>query len=188
MDGDSTTANKFTTVIMSTVIACVGVIDVDISEKMLCFRADGVNTFQGLETGVTIQIKEKFAPFATGVHCCAHCLNLATQFLSSLTVMHAVEEVFCSTHTYFTHSLKKVAEFKALSQQLESKGLKLLKNVKTQWISCPSSMRRLLAKYKGVQTMMHKDKNDKKWRRKARVSTPFLLYSFVHFHFCILRI
>ena len=68
------------------------VTDDEIAGKLFCFGADGVSTFQGLKSGVTTQIKDKFAPFSTGVHCCAHRLNLAAQSLSSLTVMHTIEE------------------------------------------------------------------------------------------------
>lgn len=173
LDPDGATANKLTTVIMGALSSGGGVTDSDISQKLLCFGADGVSSFQGLKTGVTSQIKEKYFPFATGVHCCAHRLNLAAQSLSQLTVMHAVEEVLRSTHTYFAHSPKKAAEFRSLAQQLESKGLKLLKNVKTRWMSCLAPIRRLLAEYKGVIAMMLADKNDRKWGQRARVSASF---------------
>ena len=149
------------------------------------FGTDGVSSFQGLKNGVTTQIKEKYAPFATGIHCCAHHLNLAAQSLSSLPIMHAIEEVLQLTHNYFAHSPKKAAEFRALSQQLESKGLKLLKNVKTRWMSCLGPIRRLLVEYKGVLAMMHADKNDKRWGQRAWVSSypNFFNWRVVGFHY-----
>ena len=177
IDSSGTTANNLTNLIMSALSVGDGIADADIAQKLLCFGADGVSSFQGVKTGVTTQIKEKYAPFATGVHCCAHRLNLAAQSLSSPTVMHAVEDLLRLTHKYFAHSPKKAAEFKALSQQLESKGLKLLKNVKTRWISCLPPMRRLLAEYKGVIAMMHADKNDKQWGKKAQVSLSSFMFS-----------
>lgn len=132
MESDGATTNNLTAVIMETLRVGGGVADSEIAEKLLCFGADGVSSFQGVKSGVTAQIKGKFAPFATGVHCCAHRLNLSAQSLSSMTVMHAVEEVLRTTHSYFAHSPKKAAEFRALAQQLQSKGLKMLKNVKTR--------------------------------------------------------
>ena len=177
IDSSGTTANNLMNLIVSTLSARGGA-DTDSAQKLLCFGADEVSSFQGVKTGVTTQIKEKYAPFATGVHCCAHRLNLAAQSLSSLTMMHAVEELLRLTHKYFAHSPKKAVEFKALSQQLESKGLKLLKNVKTRWISCLAPMHRLLAEYKGVIAMMHADKNDKQWSKKARVSLSSFMFSF----------
>ena len=76
--------------------------------------------------------------------------------------MHAVEEVLRTTHAYFAHSPKKAMEFIALSQQLESNGLKLLKNIKNRWMSCLGPIHRLLAEYRGVIAMMLADKNDRK--------------------------
>ena len=107
MDSDGATANKLTSVIMAALIARGGVSDAEIAGKLLCFGADDVSTFQGLKSGVTAQIKKKSAPFASGVHYCTHRLNLAAQSLSSLTVMHAVEEVLRTTHAYFAHYPKK---------------------------------------------------------------------------------
>jgi len=146
MEFNDATANKLTQVITTVISTGRGIIDLEIAEKLLCFDTNKVTTFQSLKTGVTAQIKEKYAPFATSIHYCAHWLNLAVQSLSSMTVMHSIEEVLCMNHSYFAHSPKKVVEFKALAQQLESKGLKLLKNVKTRWISCLGPIHRLLRK------------------------------------------
>ena len=163
LESDGATSNNLTTVIMDALSMGGGVSDAEIAERLLYFGVDGVSSFQGLKTGVTVQIKSKYAPFVIGVHCCAHRLNLAAQSLSSNTVMHSVEEVLRTTHKYFAYSPKKAAEFKALAQQLESKGLKMLKNVKTRWMSCLPPIRRLLAEYKGVIAMMVADKNDSQW-------------------------
>ena len=181
LESDGATSNNLTTVIRDALSVGGGVSDTEIAERLLCFGADVVSSFQGLKTWVMVQIKGKYAPFATGVHSCAHHLNLAAQSLSSNTVMHSVEEVLHTTHKYFPHSPKKAAEFKALAQQLESKGLKMLKNVKTRWMSCLPPIWRLLAEYR-VIAMMVVDKNDSQWGRKARVrlntfSCLFLLFT-----------
>ena len=39
----------------------------EIACKLVCFGADGVNTFQGHKSGVTTQIHEKYAPFSIGI-------------------------------------------------------------------------------------------------------------------------
>ena len=62
---------------------------------------------------------------------------------------------------------------------METKGLKLLKNVKTRWISCIAPLRRLISEFKSVMVKMHIDKEDKKSRKQAVVS--FLTHSF---HVC----
>jgi hypothetical protein len=140
---------------------------------LLCFGADGASTFQGHKTGVVKQISEKYAPFVLGVHCCAHKLNLCAKSLSSLRVLHAIEDVLQASHSYFAHSSKKVAEFRTLAQLMETKGLKLLKNVKTHWISYIAPLRRLISEYKSIMAKMYVDRNDKKSGNRAQVISPF---------------
>ncbi len=47
--------------------------------------------FLGGETCVTKQIKDAWAPFSMRVHCVAHWINLAVQFLSNLTLFTWLE-------------------------------------------------------------------------------------------------
>jgi hypothetical protein len=39
---------------------------------MITFGANGVNVFQGLKFGITIQIRESWALFNLGMHCVSH--------------------------------------------------------------------------------------------------------------------
>ena len=55
---------------------------------------------------------------------------------------------------------------------METKGLKLLKNMCTQWCSLIGPLRRILAEYPALLAKMFEDKDDKKWGMKATVSTP----------------
>jgi hypothetical protein len=48
----------------------------DIANKVVCFGANGVIIFQGLEIGVTIQLVNKHCPFVVGIHSMAHWCNL----------------------------------------------------------------------------------------------------------------
>jgi hypothetical protein len=50
---------------------------------------------------------------------------------------------------------------------METKGLKLLKNVKTRWISCIAPLRRLISEFESVMAKMHADKDDKKSGKKT---------------------
>jgi hypothetical protein len=52
-----------------------------IVQKVICFKVDGVNVFQGTKNGVTKQIHDTYALHSIGVHCMAHCINLAIQTL-----------------------------------------------------------------------------------------------------------
>jgi hypothetical protein len=105
------------------------------------------------------------------MHCCAHHLQLAAKSLNKLDLMSAIQDLLQHSHSYFSCSPKKVSEFHTLAVLLQSKGLKLLKNVQTRWISCHSPLRRLLEEWKLVMAKMHNDCEDKKTRMKAKVSS-----------------
>jgi hypothetical protein len=179
MESNGATTNNLTETLMGALSVNCGLEAANIASKLIFFGADGASTFQGSKNGVVKQIKDKHASFVVGVHCCTHKLNLCTRSLSSLTVMHAIENVLQATHSYFAHSPKKVIEFRTLAQLMETKGLKLLKNVKTRWISYISPLRRLINEFKTVLAKMHADKDDKKSGKKATVT--LLIHTF---HFC----
>ena len=106
-----------------------------LAKTLLCIGANGVSTFQGPKTGVTLQIQSKYTPFALGVHCMTHRCSLAFKTLSQLDVMSRIEGLLKSSHAYFKHSPKKHLEFVKLAKLMETMGLKLLKNMKTRWVS-----------------------------------------------------
>ena len=115
-----------------------------LAKTLLCFRADGVSTFQGPKTGVTLQIQSKYAPFPLRVHCMAHRCNLAFKTMSQHDIMSRIEGLLKSSHAYFKHSPKRHLEFIKLAEVMETKGLKLLKNVKTRWVSLIEPLRHII--------------------------------------------
>jgi len=128
-----------------------------LSRRLLCFGADGVSTFQGTRSGVTVQIKGRFAPFCLGVHCMAHKCNLAAKTLSALPIFTIIEQLIQKVHSYFSKSPKRLSEYQKLTQVMETKGLKPLLQVTTRWVSLLEPLRRLLADYR---TLMAKMKTD----------------------------
>jgi hypothetical protein len=160
MEPDGATADSLTKLLVGALTVQGDLTVEEVASKLLCFGADGVATFQGTRNGVSKQIKQSYAPFMIGIHCFAHRLQLCAKSLSLL--LHS--------HSYFAHSPKRAVEFQALAQLMETKGLKLLKNVKTRWISCHKPLRRLLGEYKSVMAKMWADKEDKKSGKKAKVS------------------
>jgi hypothetical protein len=145
-----------------------------IAKKFLCFSADVVSAFQGKKKGVTVQIQEKFAPYATGVHCHAHKINLAVKTLSNLPVFHAIEDLMRVSYAYFSHSPKKYNKYKAFASSINTKGLKLLKNVTTRWLSLLEPMRRLMSEFRTVLGKMYLDYRNV----KELVMFSFLLPAF----------
>jgi hypothetical protein len=65
----------------------------EIAYKLVCFGVDGVSTFQGHKSGVTTQIREKYAPFTLGIHYFSHKMNLAIQTMSKYPMVACIESL-----------------------------------------------------------------------------------------------
>lgn len=173
------------------IVKCIesgGGLDLDsIASKLLCFGADGVSAFQGAHTGVVRQLKHKFAPFLTGQHCCAHKTNLALRALSTLPLLASIEVMLRKTHAYFKHSPKRHLEFVHLAEVMETKALKLLKQVATRWVSLLEPMRRLLTQYHVVLAKMADDVDDNKDARVRFFSIYFLVNCFKCYFFLAIK-
>jgi len=87
----------------------------------------------------------------------AHRTNLAITTLSSLKLVSKVENLLAWMYNYFAHCPNRHLEFCKLVKILESKGNKLLKNIKTQWISMLLACKRIFAKYKLLMVKMVED-------------------------------
>lgn len=59
----------------------------------------------------------------------AHKCNLIIRTLSSLTCVAKIEDLFVSIYTYYNQSPKKHLEHTKLAKVIESKDLKILKNI-----------------------------------------------------------
>jgi len=159
-----------------------GGLDVEsIANKLISFGADGASTLQDSRSGVTLQIKEKHAPFLIGVHCVAHRCNLAFKALSDLQIFGDIEKLLSVTHAYFGKSPKRYSEFKQLVELTKTKGLKMLRNVQTRWVSLIEPLRRLLSEYKTLIYKMIVDLND---NVKAEVSYHFTFALFFRLLIC----
>ncbi len=90
---DGVGANNLTIAIMEALHNSGGLSSTIVAEKLLCFGADGVNTFQGIKIGVTKQINTNYAPFSIGVHCMVHRCNLAFKTLSTLGIISNIEDL-----------------------------------------------------------------------------------------------
>ncbi len=124
------TIDKFTKVIVGSVLQYGGLLEFDLASKFINFGANGVLIFQGVKSGVTTQLKEKFAPYMLKVHCVAHQTNLVVQKLLKLLLVFKIEAMLQSIYTYYFLSPKKYLNRCKLGKFLEQKALKILHNVK----------------------------------------------------------
>jgi hypothetical protein len=77
------------------------------------------------------EFKENVALFLNGDHCFVHKTNLAMIPLFDLELVHRLEVVLQNLYTFFVHKPKKFLEFQELADLINTKGNKLLQNVKT---------------------------------------------------------
>ena len=87
----------------------------------------------------------------------AHRTNLAMQTLSNLSLVAKVETLCERLYNYFRVSPKRHLEFTKLVDVVETGGLKLLRNVKTQWISVLEPLKRIMLEYKTLIVKMAED-------------------------------
>ena len=129
---DGYTSDSFLAVIIG-ILTHHGKIKADeIAAKLICFGADGVSSFQNCRNGVSKQLLENWSPYVFQVHYCGHRFNLVVKTLNDLEIVSDMEDLVKVVHAYFVHSFKKYSEFHSLALLMESKGLKLLKNVCTR--------------------------------------------------------
>jgi hypothetical protein len=78
----------------------------------------------------------------------AHKLNLAVESLSDLPMVEGIEDMLAHLYTYFFKSPQKHLEFLKLAEVMETKGLKILRNIKIRWISMLALAVRVMNEYK----------------------------------------
>jgi len=91
--------------IMATLMKCGRLTKEEVAKKLLCFWCKWDFCFLRGETCVRKQMKDDWAPFSMGVHCVAHWINLAVQFLSNLTLFARLE-VFMEICIHIFHILQ----------------------------------------------------------------------------------
>ena len=89
-----------------------------------------------------------------------HRTNLAVKTLSSLPVVNRIEDLLQTLHSYFARSPKRHLEFVKLAEILETKGLKILRQVKTRWLSMMSPAIRVMNEYRTLVVKMMEDQQD----------------------------
>jgi hypothetical protein len=129
---EPSTTDHLTKRILLTLIRESNMTREEIACKLVCFRTDGMSTFQGYKTGVATQIREKYAPFSIGIHCFSHKMNLAVQTMSNYPMIARIESLLQSLHGYFCKSNKHYPELQKLANLMKTKRNKVLKNVTTR--------------------------------------------------------
>jgi hypothetical protein len=135
------------------------------------------------------QIQNDYAPFSIGVHYMAHHMNLVVQTLSILPLVKCIESLLQTLHAYFAHSPKRHLEFTKLAKIMETKGNKILCNVKIWWISMLSVAKIIMAKY---ITLLLKKAMNNNTNQQVKINFEHLydheIVFNLHMHFALARI
>jgi len=101
---EGSSSDNLTKVIMDVLTISEGLPRDQIAQKFICFGVDGVNVFWSIKNGVRKQTHNTYALNSIGVHCMAHCTNLAIQTLSRLPLVVWIESLLQCLYFYFAHS------------------------------------------------------------------------------------
>ncbi len=152
--------DNLTKVIMEALTIRGGMLRNHVTTKLICFGRDNVNVFQGTKFGVTKHIHNDYELESIRMHYMAHWVNMVVQTLLIFPLVKNIENSFIQTlHVYFAHSPKRHLEFAKLVEIMETKGNKILHNVKTKWISMLSLAKRMMVEYKTLVVKMVMDQN-----------------------------
>ena len=128
-----------------------------IRDQFKTFDTYGASIWQGKMNGVTNKLHVSHAPHMQDMHCVAYQTNLAMSYLSDLEMVARIETLLIILYKYFSKSPKRHLELQKLAELLESKGRKILRNVKTRWISILSPLKRVLSEYRTLLVKMYFD-------------------------------
>jgi hypothetical protein len=81
------------------------------------------------------------------VHYVSHKTNLAVKELSHLPVIHKIKKLLHMLHKYFAWSPKWHTKFIKLVDGMETKGFKIIMDVKTRWLSMVSPLKCVMSEY-----------------------------------------
>lgn len=82
---------------------------------------------------------------------------MAVEPISNLPVVAKLEALCQAMYSYFSFSPKRHLEFQKLTDIVETEGLRMLKNVKTRWVSLLAPLRRVMGEYKTLIAKMCED-------------------------------
>ena len=152
------TAAYIAKVIVNVVVRDGGMSAKEMHDKFVCFGSDGTSMLQGKKNGILVQIQGQHALHCQGMYCIAHRTDLAMEVLSEFEMILTIEKLLKKLYSYFNKSLKRHLELEKLSKLLQSKGRK---NIKTQWISMLSPLKRVLSKCRVLLMKMYINSNAK---------------------------
>ena len=79
-----------------------------IAEKLICFGANGVSSFQGCRTGMSKQLLNNWSLFVLQIHCYGYRFNLIVKTLIDLDIVSEIEDLVKVIYAYSAHNPKNI--------------------------------------------------------------------------------
>jgi len=117
----------------------------------------------------------------------AHKCNLAFKTLLTLGIVSNIMDLLQNCHAYFVHSPKRYPKFTKLTDMMETKELKMFKNVKTYWISLLDLLKIILVKYKPLLAKMAMDSSSNQATKVLCFNLFFNVYWFKLYMFVVFK-
>lgn len=90
-----------------------------------------------------------------GVHCVNHQTNLVVKKLNHSHVLANIENLLHTLYNYFARSPKRHLEFVKMSNVRQTKGLNIIRNAKTSWLSMLLPLKRVMHVFRTLVHKMH---------------------------------
>lgn len=104
--------------------------------KMVGLGTDGAATMTGRKMGVGVQLKSKYSPFVTQVHCFAHRLALGTvDAFKENKQLEKFKSMFNTLYIHFSSSAVRCAKLREVQAIFEDTELKIKEPHAVRWLS-----------------------------------------------------
>ena len=162
-------ADNITELVLDTLSVKVGLSVEDLARKLVACSTDGASVMTGVHRGVAVQIGS-VAPFSSNIHCMAHRTNLAAAALEKAPVVKEVIGVIKEVYNFFSHSAKRVDNFREAAEEAGTSGHRIKRIVETRWICARAPAQTLLGEYKALLRLFLDDEETKLYNelRNAR--------------------
>jgi hypothetical protein len=101
------------------------------------------------------------------IHCLAHQTNLAVRAIGEFSIIHKLENLCQSLHAYLNKSPKRAMAFAELADELNLGCSKIVRHVKTRWVSVYEPLLRIRHNYQTLVVQMAEKMDMKKYKVKS---------------------
>lgn len=119
-------------------------------DNIIGYASDTTNVMFGEHNSVVSQLKEKL-PFLFAMKCLCHSAHLCASHACE-KLPRVVEDLVRDIYSHFSHSAKRLAQYKRWQHFTGTEPHKLLKPAQTRWLSLEQCVRRVLEQWSALES------------------------------------